>query len=217
MAGGIREGAGRKAVKIDLLELEKLCSMLCSDEDIASWYGVSVRTIKYRRKEPEFSDAMRRGKTRGYVGIRRAQMRLLEAGNAAMAVWLGKSELGQRDTSSIRMVLPKIGNAQDLGKAAEKVTQAVARGKLTPAQGETMMGLLESRSRIFVTVDLGSRVEKIEENLAAAPVSGPGITGLPDLGAEVTMPPNNPVQGDEASRGFAEAPTAEAEIKERTS
>jgi hypothetical protein len=37
MAGGIREGAGRKAVEIDLLELEKLCSMLCSDEDIASW------------------------------------------------------------------------------------------------------------------------------------------------------------------------------------
>jgi hypothetical protein len=80
------------------------------------------------------------------------------------------------------------------------------------------MSILDTQSRIFVTVDLGSRVEKIEENLASAPVSGPGITGLPDPGAEVTMPPNNPVQGDEASRGvFAEAPTAEAEIKERTS
>ena len=108
MAGGIREGAGRKAVKIDLLELEKLCSMLCSDEDIASWYGVSVRTIKYRRKEPEFSNAMLRGKTRGCVSIRRAQMKLLEAGNATMAVWLGKSELGQRDSSSIRMVLNSV-------------------------------------------------------------------------------------------------------------
>src|ERR1700721_1543576 len=108
MAGGSPEGAGRKAVKIDLLELEKLCSMLCSDDDIASWYGVSVRTIKYRRKEPEFSEAMRRGKTRGYVSIRRAQMKLLEKGSATMAVWLGRSELGQRDTSSIRMVRPKI-------------------------------------------------------------------------------------------------------------
>jgi hypothetical protein len=178
--GGVRTGAGRKAVKIDVLELEKLCSLLCSDEDIASWFSVSVRTIKERRKEPEFSKAMRRGKTRGAVSIRRAQWKLLEAGNATMAVWLGKSELGQRDTSSIRMVLPKISNAQDLGRAAEKVTQAVARGKLTPAQGETMMNLLESRSRIFVTVDLGSRIEKIEENLAVAPVIGPKITGLPD-------------------------------------
>jgi hypothetical protein len=49
MAGGIREGAGRKAVEIDLLELEKLCSMLCSDEDIASWFGVSVRTMRVSR------------------------------------------------------------------------------------------------------------------------------------------------------------------------
>jgi len=202
MAGGIREGAGRKAVEIDLLELEKLCSMLCSDEDIASWFGVSVRTIKYRRKEPEFAKAIRRGNTRGCVNIRRAQMKLLEKGSATMAVWLGRSELGQRDTSSIRMVLPKIGNAQDLGKAAEKVTQAVARGKLTPAHGETMMSLLESRSRIFVAVDLGSRVEKIEENLAGAPVIGPKITGLPDQCAEVAMPnpinakPRDPVKGD---------------------
>jgi hypothetical protein len=188
MSGGIREGAGRKAVKIDLVELEKLCYLQCSDENIASWYGVSVRTIKYRRKEPEFANAMRRGKTKGCVNIRRAQMKLLEGGNAAMAVWLGKSELGQRDTSSIRMVLPKIGSAQDLGRAAEKVTQAVARGKLTPAHGETMMGLLESRSRIYATVELGSRIEKIEANLAVAPVSGPEISGLPDPGAEVTMP-----------------------------
>jgi hypothetical protein len=129
-------------------------------------------------------------------------MKLLEKGSATMAVWLGRSELGQRDTSSIRMVLPKIGNAQDLGKAAEKVTQAVARGKLTPAHGETMMSLLESRSRIFVAVDLGSRVEKIEENLAGAPVIGPKITGLPDQCAEVAMPnpidakPRDPVKGD---------------------
>jgi hypothetical protein len=198
MAGGIREGAGRKAVKIDLVELEKLCYLQCSDENIASWYGVSVRTIKYRRKETEFANAMRRGKTRGFVNIRRAQMKLLEEGNAAMAVWLGKSELGQRDTSSIRMTLPKIGSAQDLGKAAEKVTQAVARGKLTPAHGETMMGLLESRSRIYATVELGSRVEKIEANLAVAPGSGPKISGLPDPGAEVTMP--NPVDEETAPK-----------------
>ena len=165
MAGGTRTGAGRKAAKIDLIELEKLCTLHCNDEEIASWFRVSVRTVQNRRKEPEFADAMRRGKTRGCVSIRRAQMKLLEAGNATMAVWLGKSELGQRDTSSIRMVLPKIGNAQDLGKAAEKVT---------------MMSLIESQSRIIVAVDHGSRIEKIEESLATAPVSGPRITGLPD-------------------------------------
>jgi hypothetical protein len=88
--------------------------------------------------------------------------------------------LGQRDTSSIRMVLPKIRSAQDLGKAAEKVTQAVGRGKITPTEGEKMMGILESHSRIIETMDLESRVQTLEENMAAAPVSGPKIPGFPD-------------------------------------
>jgi hypothetical protein len=50
-------------------------------------------------------------------------MRLLDA-NATIAVWLGKSLLAQRETSSIRLVPPKTRTAQDLGKAAENVTQA---------------------------------------------------------------------------------------------
>ncbi len=180
MSGGTREGAGRKAAQIDLVELEKLCTMQCSDEEIASWFSVSVRTVQNRRKQPTFAEVMRRGKARGCINVRRAQMRLLDADNTTMAVWLGKSLLGQRDTSSIRLVLPKTRTAQDLGKAAEKVTQAVARGKITPTEGEKMMGILESQSRIIERVDIESRVQKLEENMAAAPVSGPKITGFPD-------------------------------------
>jgi hypothetical protein len=181
MSGGTREGAGRKAAPIDLIELEKLSSLLCSEEEIANWFKVSVRTIQSRRKDdPEFAAAMLRGKTRGKVNIRRAQMKLVEAGNPTVTVWLGKSMLGQRDTSPIRMVLPKIRTAQDLGNAAQKVMQAVARGLLTPTEGQMMMGLLESQGRIMVSVDHGNRLEKIEATLAAAPVSGPRITGLPD-------------------------------------
>jgi hypothetical protein len=78
------------------------------------------------------------------------------------------------------MVLPKIRTAQDVGRAAEKVTQAVVRGKITPTEGEKMMGMLESQSRIIEKVDTESRVQKLEENMAAAPVSGPKITGFPD-------------------------------------
>ena len=99
-SGGIRKGAGRKAVRIDLLELEKVCSMHPGDEEIAFFFGVSVRTIQERRKQPKFAEAMRRGKARACFSVRRAQMRLLEAGNATMAIWLGKNLLGQRDTSA---------------------------------------------------------------------------------------------------------------------
>jgi len=101
MSGGAREGAGRKAIQIDLLELEKLCSLQCSDEEIAAWFSVSVRTIQNRRAQPKFAEVMRRGKARGCINVRRAQMRLLEAGNATMTVWLGKIMLGQRDAVQI--------------------------------------------------------------------------------------------------------------------
>ena len=98
--GGKRRGAGRKPVEIDVIELEKLCSLQCTDIEIAAWFNVSVRTIESRRKNPKFAEAMERGKARGRISVRRAQMRLLEAGNATMGIWLGKQLLGQKDIVS---------------------------------------------------------------------------------------------------------------------
>jgi hypothetical protein len=106
MSGGTRPGAGRKAVEIDLVELKKLCSLQCTDEEIGAWFGVSTRTIESRRKQPEFSEVMNRGKAKGRISVRRAQMKLLEAGNGTMGVWLGKQLLGQRDVTPIEFSGP---------------------------------------------------------------------------------------------------------------
>jgi hypothetical protein len=103
MPGGRRLGAGRKLVNIDLVELEKLCAIQCTDEEIAAWLGVSTRTIQSRKKQPEFSEAMTRGKAKGRISIRRWQMKLLEGGNAAIAIWLGKVLLGQRDVTPVEV------------------------------------------------------------------------------------------------------------------
>ena len=97
MSGGTRQGAGRKRVRIDLDQLEKLCGLQCTDADIAAWFGVSTRTIENRRKQRKFAETVERGRAKGRISVRRAQMKLLEAGNATMAVWLGKQLLGQRD------------------------------------------------------------------------------------------------------------------------
>ena len=83
--------------KIDLSELEKLCGLQCSDEEIAAWFNVSTRTIERRRKNPKFAVVMERGKARGRISVRRMQMKLLEQGNATMAIWLGKNLLRQTD------------------------------------------------------------------------------------------------------------------------
>ena len=82
---------------IDLVELEKLCTLSCTDEEIAAWFNTSTRTIERRRKEPKFAEIMARGRAKGRISIRRMQMKLLEQGNATMGVWLGKQLLGQRD------------------------------------------------------------------------------------------------------------------------
>ena len=103
MRGGPRCGAGRKPVPIDLLELQKLCTLQCTHEEIAAWFGCTVRTIETYAKKPEFAEVMARGRGKGRISVRRAQMKLLESGNATMGVWLGKQFLGQRDVTPVEL------------------------------------------------------------------------------------------------------------------
>jgi hypothetical protein len=103
MRGGMRRGAGRKRIEIDLEQMEKLSALQCTDEEMAALLGVSTRTIESRRKDPEFAQAMERGKAKGRISVRRAQMKLLDAGNAPMAIWLGKQMLDQRDVTPLEL------------------------------------------------------------------------------------------------------------------
>jgi hypothetical protein len=89
------------AASINLGELEKLAALQCSDEEIAGWFGVSTRTIERRRKSPVFVETICRGKARGRISLRRAQLKILEQGNATMGIWLGKQYLGQSDQIDI--------------------------------------------------------------------------------------------------------------------
>ena len=56
---------GRPAVEIDQAELERLCALQCTEEEIAAWFGVSKKTIERRRKSGTFLEAMERGKAKG--------------------------------------------------------------------------------------------------------------------------------------------------------
>lgn len=103
MSGGRRLRAGRKPIEIDLEQLEKLCIWQCTDQEIASWFGVSVRTIVSRRKRRAFAEVMERGRAKGQISLRRAQMKLAEQGNAAILIWLGKQLLNQRDVSPMEL------------------------------------------------------------------------------------------------------------------
>jgi hypothetical protein len=90
----------------------------------------------------------------------------MQGDRSAMRICMERISPARRG-ACITMNLPAIRTAKDLDKAAEKVTQAIRRGELTPTEGETMMNLLESRSRVMERGQLESRLEKLEENMAA--------------------------------------------------
>lgn len=87
----------RPKAKIDPVELEKLCGMQCTDEEIAAWFGICTRTIERLRKNPKFRESMDQSKAKGRVSVRRALFRLAASGNIAAAIFLAKNVLGYRD------------------------------------------------------------------------------------------------------------------------
>jgi hypothetical protein len=133
MLGGARRGAGRKPVKIDLVELERLCSIGCTDEEIGAWFGVSARTVENRRKQPKFAETMARGRAKGRISIRRTQMKLMEAGNGTMGIWLGKQLLGQRDVTPVELSGPNGNPVQFSLQTIDAILSKARQGKPDPA------------------------------------------------------------------------------------
>ena len=87
----------RPKAKIDLVELEKLCGMQCTAEEVAAFFSVSTRTIERRRQVKRFREVIDRAKAKGRVSIRRNLFRLAGAGNIAAVIFLAKNLLGYRD------------------------------------------------------------------------------------------------------------------------
>lgn len=97
MVGGARPQAGRKKIRIDLAELEKLSNLQCTDAEVASFFGVSTRTIERRKRQPAFADTMERGRAKGKLSVRRMLFGQAAKGNVAAAIFLAKNVLGYRD------------------------------------------------------------------------------------------------------------------------
>jgi hypothetical protein len=126
MSGGARTGAGRKPIEISFEQLEKLASLQCTYPEIAAFFRCTPRTIEKRSKEPAFKEAIERGKALGRVSVRRAQMRLLEAGNATISIWLGKQLLGQRDVTPIELTG---ANGSEIRFSMEVIDAIIAEAK----------------------------------------------------------------------------------------
>jgi hypothetical protein len=90
----------RPKTNIDLVELEKLYGLQCTDEEAAAFLGISSRTLQRRRQNKKIAEAMDRAKAKGRVSVRRHLFRLAAAGNIAAVIFLAKNVLGYRDVVS---------------------------------------------------------------------------------------------------------------------
>lgn len=96
---GNPNGRPSKVAKIDPAEFEKLCALQCTLAECAGWFDCSEDTIeKFCKKQygTTFTDIFHQKRGKGLISLRRKQFQLAEK-SAAMAIFLGKNYLGQRD------------------------------------------------------------------------------------------------------------------------
>lgn len=87
-------------------QAQKMAHIQCTAEEIASVLGVSVDTLERRIKEKGYSGWLewyRQHSDGGKMSLRRYQWELAKK-SPAMAIWLGKQHLGQKDKPEIVFV-----------------------------------------------------------------------------------------------------------------
>lgn len=96
---------GRPKKDIDWSDVEKLCSIQCTQEEIAAFCEVSADTLTRRCQEVHgvtFAEYFGQKRGMGRISLRRAQWLLAtDKKNPAMLIFLGKQYLGQTDTVEI--------------------------------------------------------------------------------------------------------------------
>ena len=92
----------RPRKEIDQKQFEYLCGLQCTKEEICGFFDVSEKTLNAwckRTYRQSFSLIFQQKRGPGKISLRRTQFRLAEE-SAAMAIWLGKQYLGQREPGS---------------------------------------------------------------------------------------------------------------------
>ena len=112
---------GRPYKEINKREFEKLCALQCTQQEICDFFGIDHKTLTKwceRTYGLDYSQVYEEKKSGGKISLRRLQFRLAEK-SAAMAIFLGKNILGQRD-------FPDPGVSREAAALAERQMQTLA-------------------------------------------------------------------------------------------
>ncbi len=97
--GSSKKPVGRPKKTINKKIFEKLCGLQCTETEICAFFDVTDKTLNAWCKKTykkNFSEVFRLKRGIGKISLRRKQWGLADK-SAAMAIWLGKQFLGQKD------------------------------------------------------------------------------------------------------------------------
>ena len=113
---------GRPPKEFDRDLFEQLCGIMCTEDEICDIFKTTDKTLSNWCKRTYglgFSDAHKRFSARGKLSLRRYQFKLAQK-NAAMAIFLGKNYLGQKDN----IIETDEQTLQAVGEALVKIKRA---------------------------------------------------------------------------------------------
>ena len=116
---------GRPKKEIDKKIFENLCGLQCTLEEIAGVFDCSADTIERwckREYGETFAETYKKHSAKGKTSLRRIQFKLAEK-SAAMAIFLGKNYLGQKDN----IIETDEQTLQAVGEALVKIKRAAER------------------------------------------------------------------------------------------
>ena len=86
-----------------LLLVEHLSSIWCTNEELALCLGVSSRTVsRAKNRQPEFSQALKRGEESANCSLVRKAKKLVDDGNVVMTIFSLKNKCGWTDRREVK-------------------------------------------------------------------------------------------------------------------
>jgi len=121
------QGALFKSDEQTYRTIEGLAKIQCTQNEAAAVLGITKKTfIELLKRDPLACEKWENGQHSGKASLRRSQFKMAET-NAAMAIWLGKQYLGQREPVRLyegddagQVVLGKKEQAQVAAEQAHK-------------------------------------------------------------------------------------------------
>jgi hypothetical protein len=95
--------------------------------------------------------------------LTRKAVEMAQAGNPVALRLCLERLLPPRKDRPITLKLPQVGGVQDIPKALGAIVKAVAQGKLTPVEGQSMAAMLEAYRKGMELIDIEARLLALEE------------------------------------------------------